>query len=357
MTGSPERAGNGSGTSILIVTDAWRPQVNGVVRSIEYTARELEKMGVRVEILSPQDFATLPCPTYPEIRLSLTHRGAIRRRIEASGCAHLHIATEGPLGLLAGSAARQIGMEFTTSYHTRFPEYVQARWPLPVGWLYAWFRRFHNFGAGCMVATETLRQDLAGRGFRNLVLWPKGVDAELFRPIGDSVLPEALPRPIFMNVGRVAVEKNIEAFLKLDLPGSKVGVGDGPDLDRLRRAYPAVHFTGGKSGEDLARHFASADVFVCPSRTETFGLVLLEALACGVPVAAYPVMGPKDVIADSGTGILSEDLRQAALDALDIPPERCRAWALRYSWANAARQFLDNATAPARAAGPVSAGG
>ncbi|WP_420403517.1 glycosyltransferase family 4 protein [Nisaea sp.] len=333
-------------TSILIVTDAWRPQVNGVVRSIEYTARELEAMGVRVEILSPQEFATMPCPTYPEIRLSLTHRRAIRRRIEALGCEHLHIATEGPLGLLAGSAARQIGMKFTTSYHTRFPEYVQARWPLPVGWLYAWFRRFHNFGAGCMVATETLRRDLAARGFRNLVIWPKGVDAELFRPFDGSVLPADLPRPVFMNVGRVSVEKNIEAFLDLDLPGSKVVVGDGPDLERLRSAYPAVHFTGGKTGENLARHFASADVFVCPSRTETFGLVLLEALACGVPVAAYPVMGPRDVIGDSGTGALSEDLRQAALDALDISREQCREWALHFSWAASARRFLESATGP-----------
>lgn len=333
-------------TSILIVTDAWYPQVNGVVRSTECTARELRAMGVRVEILSPQDFITIPCPTYPEIRLSLTHRGAVRKRMEALGCEHLHIATEGPLGLLAGAAARRTGMKFTTSYHTRFPEYVQARWPLPVGWLHAWFRRFHNFGAGCMVATDSLKRDLADRGFRNLVTWSRGVDAELFRPVAGSVLPADLPRPIFINVGRVAVEKNIRAFLDLDLPGSKVVVGDGPDLASLRRSYPAVHFTGGKSGEDLARHFASADAFVFPSRTDTFGLVLLEALACGVPVAAYPVMGPRDVIGDDGPGILSEDLRQAALDALDIPRDRCRAWALRFSWAASARQFLDNAVAP-----------
>ena len=333
-------------TSILIVTDAWRPQVNGVVRSLECTARELTAMGVRVEILSPQEFLTVPCPTYPEIRLSLTYRGVVRKRIADSGCEHLHIATEGPLGLLANAAARQIGMKFTTSYHTRFPEYVQARWPMPVGWLYAWFRRFHNFGAGCMVATDSLRRDLTDRGFRNLVTWSRGVDADLFHPIAESALPSDLPRPIFMNVGRVAVEKNIRAFLDLELPGSKVVVGDGPDLARLRRAYPTVHFTGAKFGEDLARHFASADVFVCPSRTETFGLVLLEALACGVPVAAYPVMGPTDVIGDSRTGVLSEDLRQAALDALGIPRERCRAWALRYSWAASARQFLDNAVAP-----------
>ena len=332
-------------TSILIVTDAWLPQVNGVVRSLEWTAGELEKMGVRVEFLSPQEFVTIPCPTYPDIRLSLTHRRAVQRRMAAYDCEHLHIATEGPLGLLAASAARRMGMPYTTGYHTRFPEYVEARWPLPVSWFYAWFRRFHNFGGGCMVATETLRADLERRGFRNLKMWSRGVDADLFRPAEDSVLPPDLPRPIFINVGRVSVEKNIKAFLDLDLPGSKVVVGDGPQLASLRKDYPEVHFTGAKSGEDLARHFASADAFVFPSLTDTFGLVILEALACGVPVAAYPVMGPRDVIGDSGTGVLSEDLRQAALDALQIPAERCRAWALKYSWASCTRQFLDNAVA------------
>lgn len=332
-------------TSILIVTDAWLPQVNGVVRSLEWTARELEKMGVRVEFLSPQEFVTIPCPTYPDIRLSLTHRRAVQRRMAAYDCEHLHIATEGPLGLLAASAARRMGMPYTTGYHTRFPEYVEARWPLPVSWFYAWFRRFHNFGSGCMVATETLRADLASRGFRNLMMWSRGVDADLFRPTEASVLPPDLPRPIFINVGRVSVEKNIKAFLDLDLPGSKVVVGDGPQLTSLRNDYPEVHFTGAKSGEDLARHFASADAFVFPSLTDTFGLVILEALACGIPIAAYPVMGPRDVIGSSGTGILSEDLRQAALDALKIPADRCRAWALKYSWASCTQQFLDNAVA------------
>jgi len=332
-------------TSILIVTDAWRPQVNGVVRSLECTVGELKRMGVRVEILSPQDYPTIPCPTYPEIRLALTYPGAVQRRMAEFGCEHLHIATEGPLGLLAAGAARRVGMPYTTSYHTRFPEYVKARWPLPAGWFYAWFRWFHNSGSGCMVATESLKQDLDDRGFRNLMPWSRGVHADLFRPIEGSVLPEDLPRPIFINVGRVSVEKNIKAFLDLDLPGSKVVVGDGPQLASLRRAYPEVCFTGEKSGGDLARHCASADVFVFPSLTDTFGLVLLEALACGVPVAAFPVMGPRDVIGDSGAGVLSEDLRQAALDALQIPGERCRERALEFSWASCARQFLDNAFA------------
>ncbi|MGB1025688.1 MAG: glycosyltransferase [Rhodospirillaceae bacterium] len=198
---------------------------------------------------------------------------------------------------------------------------------------------------------HSLHQELSGRGFRNLMRWSRGVDSELFRPRDQSVLPADLPRPIFMNVGRVAIEKNIRAFLDLDLPGSKVVVGDGPDLAALKRAYPSVTFCGGQYGEDLAKHFASADVFVCPSRTETFGLVLLEALACGVPVAAYPVMGPRDVIGDSGTGVLSEDLQQAALDALAISRQDCRDWALRYSWAESAQQFLRNALEPQTASG------
>lgn len=345
-------------TSILIATDAWRPQVNGVVRSLECTAEELVRMGIRVEVLSPQTFLTIPCPTYPEIRLSLTYRGAVQKRMLAYGCEHLHIATEGPLGLLAASAARRLGMPYTTSYHTRFPEYVEARWPFPVSWSYAWLRRFHNLGAGCMIATESLRQDLHERGFRNLMMWSRGVYADLFRPVEEPVLLQDLPRPIFINVGRVSVEKNIAAFLDLDLPGSKVVVGDGPALAKLRQEYPEVHFTGHKSGEDLARHYASADVFVFPSRTDTFGLVLLEALACGIPVAAFPVMGPRDVVGNSGVGVLSEDLRQAASDALQVPRKRCRERALEFSWAACARQFLDNvfaAQAAGKADGPLIA--
>ncbi|WP_417670940.1 glycosyltransferase family 4 protein [Roseibium sp.] len=332
-------------SSILVVTDAWHPQINGVVRSLERTAGELEAIGVKVAFLTPQDFTTLPCPTYPEIRLSLAHRGMVRKRIEAWGCDHLHIATEGPLGLMAASVARKDGIAFTTSYHTRFPEYVSARLPIPLSWSYGWLRRFHNSGQGCMVATRSLEDDLRARGFKNLQRWSRGVDEHLFRPCEGTALPPDLPRPIFMNVGRVAVEKNIEAFLELDLPGSKVVVGDGPQLEALKRKYSDVHFTGAKVGEDLARHYASADVFVFPSLTDTFGNVLLEALACGVPVAAYPVMGPIDVIGETGAGVLSDDLRQACLDALDIPADHCRQLALNYTWAASARQFLANAEA------------
>lgn len=330
-------------TSILIVTDAWRPQINGVVRSLERTAEELQALGVRIEFLSPQLFKTLPCPTYPEIRLSLTATGKVRQFIREFDCDHLHIATEGPLGLLAAKVARKDGMAFTTSYHTRFPEYLSARLPVPLSWSYRWLRGFHNSGNGCMVATQSLEDDLTARGFKKLVRWSRGVDENLFQPYEGSVLDPQLKGPIFMNVGRVAVEKNIRAFLELDLPGSKVVVGDGPQLDSLKREFPNVHFTGPKVGEELARHYASADVFVFPSLTDTFGNVLLEALACGVPVAAYPVMGPVDVIGDSGAGVLADNLQEAAIAALDIQRDHCRKVALQYTWAASAKQFLDNA--------------
>lgn len=329
-------------SSILIVTDAWHPQINGVVRSIERTAEELVAIGTRVEFLTPQAFKTLPCPTYPEIRLSLTHRGIVRRKIREFDCEHLHIATEGPLGILAASVARKAGEPFTTSYHTRFPEYVSARLPVPLSWSYGWLRRFHNSGCGCMVATRSLENDLRARGFENLMRWSRGVDEDLFKPYEGSVLPKDLPRPVFMYIGRVSVEKNIKAFLDLKLSGSKVVVGDGPQLEALRREYPDTHFTGAKVGEDLARHYSDADVFVFPSLTDTFGNVMLEAMACGVPVAAYPVMGPIDVIGETGAGVLSENLQEAAESALDIPRDHCRKIAMNYTWAASARQFLDN---------------
>lgn len=327
-------------TKILVVTDAWHPQINGVVRSLERTAQELERMGVGVDFLTPQEFRTLPCPSYPEIRLSLTGPGRVRRRIAESGADFVHIATEGPLGLLARHAQLSRGQTYTTSYHTRFPEYVSARFPVPESWSYALLRRFHNSGSACMVATASLELDLASRGFRHLRRWSRGVDHNLFRPQSLDVYGD-LPRPIFVNVGRVAVEKNIKAFLDLELPGSKVVVGGGPQLDALRRAYPHVHFTGPKTGEDLAAHYAAADVFVFPSLTDTFGNVLLEALACGVPVAAFPVTGPLDVIGTTGAGVLDRELGKAALAALDIDRERCREVALGYTWEKSARQFLN----------------
>ncbi|MBH0236818.1 glycosyltransferase family 4 protein [Methylobrevis albus] len=327
-------------TRITIVTDAWHPQVNGVVRSIDRNNTELRKMGVDVTMVTPQAFRTVPCPTYPEIRLSLTTPRRFAAEIAKGQPSYVHIATEGPLGLFARGWCRRQGLPFTTSYHTRFPEYVSARLPIPSSWLYAIVRRFHNSGAGCMVATESLARELTERGFVRLMRWSRGIDADLYRPRDKDFLD--LPRPIFMNVGRVSVEKNIEAFLDLDLPGTKVVVGDGPQLDALRRRYPDTVFTGAKFGEDLARHYAAADVFVFPSRTDTFGNVILEALASGVPVAAYPVMGPIDIVGSHPVGVLDEDLRTAALGALEMSPEACRKLALTYSWQAAALQFLTN---------------
>jgi glycosyltransferase involved in cell wall biosynthesis len=265
---------------------------------------------------------------------------AVARRIEAVAPDYIHIATEGPIGVLTRRWCRRTGRTFTTSYHTRFPEYLSARAPVPERWTYAWLRRFHNAGVGIMVSTPTLERDLAARGFLRLMRWTRGVDAELFRPREQSVLD--LPRPIFLYVGRVAVEKNLDAFLGLDLPGSKVIVGGGPQFEELRARYPAAHFTGPREGEALAQLYASSDVFVFPSLTDTFGIVLLEALASGLPVAAYPVMGPKDVIGEHPIGALDQDLRAACLRALTIPREACRAFALKHTWTESARQFLDN---------------
>lgn len=327
-------------TKLLIVTDAWRPQINGVVRSLERLSEELIKVGVEVDMLTPQEYTTLPCPTYPEIRLALTWKGQVARRIDRSKPDFVHVATEGPLGILTRWVVSNGGPGFTTSYHTRFPEYLSARLPVPEHLTYSWLRHFHNRSLGCMVATESLKRDLAARGFSNLMTWSRGVDQTQFHPRHEPIYD--LPRPIFLNVGRVAVEKNLEAFLKLDLPGSKVVVGDGPHLEQLKRKYPAVHFLGPKTGQELARCYADADVFVFPSRTDTFGNVVIEALASGVPVAAYPVMGPIDILGGTDAGVLSEDLREAALAALDVPEEAALARARDFTWAGTTQQFLNN---------------
>lgn len=325
---------------ILIATDAWHPQVNGVVRSLEQTAAAAAGFGVEIVFLTPQAFTTVPMPSYPEIRLALASPGAVERQIQALRPDYIHIATEGPIGLMVRRACLRRKRPFTTSYHTRFPEYVAARAPIPESFSYSLLRRFHNAGAGIMVSTPALEHELHQRGFLRLMRWSRGVDTTLFHPRDTNVFN--LPRPIFLYVGRVAVEKNIEAFLSLDLPGSKVVVGDGPALAGLRHAYPAVHFTGARQGEALAEAYASADVFVFPSLTDTFGIVLLEALASGLPVAAFPVTGPIDVIGDRGVGVLDMDLRKAALACLTIPRSRCHDEAKQYSWTAAARQFVDN---------------
>ncbi len=325
---------------IAIVTDAWSPQVNGVVTTLSRTRDTLTGFGHDVEVVHPGDFRTFPCPTYPEIRLAWRPTCGIRRRLEAFAPERIHIATEGPLGLAARNFCRRTKRRFTTSYHTQFPQYVRARLPVPLGASYAFLRWFHGGAARTMVATASQREHLANRGFENLAPWTRGVDTELFRPGEPHTLPD--PRPIWIYVGRVAVEKSIEDFLRLDLPGTKYVVGDGPERVALARDYPAVRFTGYRFGRELAEILGAADVFVFPSRTDTFGVVMLEAMACGLPVAAYPVTGPADVVEHGVTGILDTDLRRAALAALELDGDRCRQAALACSWEEATRQFFGN---------------
>ncbi|MCM2473055.1 glycosyltransferase family 1 protein [Rhizobium sp. CG5] len=331
---------------LTLVTDAWHPQVNGVVRSIENTNAVLARMGVEVSMVTPQPFRSIPMPTYPEIRLSLASYGQIARLIESQQPTFLHIATEGPLGLMARRWCLKNGMPFSTSYHTRFPEYVATRVPVPLGWLYAYVRWFHNRGGACMVATESLRRELEGKGLTNLCLWSRGIDTTLFHPAPLEDRPFDLPRPLYMTVGRVAVEKNLPAFLDLDLPGSKVVIGDGPARAELQARYPDVLFTGVKFGRELAAAYAQADVFVFPSKTDTFGNTILEALASGVPVAAFPVTGPVDILTpESQAGALDDDLALACRKALDCSREAARKLAETYSWEAATRQFFDNVQA------------
>ncbi|WP_114769450.1 glycosyltransferase family 4 protein [Microvirga subterranea] len=325
---------------LLIATDAWRPQINGVVRSLEYMAAEASHFGAEVTILSPDRFPSMPMPGYPEIRLALARPGPVARIVDQVKPTHVHIATEGPIGFAVRAACRRRRMAFTTSYHTRFPEYLSARAPIPQAWSYRALRWFHGEARAMMVSTASLERELEGRGFRRIRRWTRGVDTQLFRPRHERVLDSRAP--IFLSVGRIAVEKNLEAFLALDLPGTKVVVGDGPARHDLQRRFPRVRFLGALTGEDLARVYASADVFVFPSLTDTFGIVLLEALASGLPIAAYPVTGPADVIGSSGCGSLCEDLREAALAALDIPQSRCRAYGETFTWRESARQFFRN---------------
>lgn len=336
----PDRAWNLEVKRILFVTDAWEPQVNGVVQTLKSLFAALAAIDIEVAHLTPAGHRTLPLPSYPDIRLALTTRRRIAQRLEEIRPDHVHIVTEGPLGIHARRVCLARGLPFTTSYHTRFPEYLRARVPVPETWSYRWLRAFHNSGSGTMVATPSLKRELEAHGFERLMLWGRGVDTEGFHPRLRGDL--GVGPPVFLYVGRVAVEKNLPAFLDLDLPGTKVVVGEGPDLAILKSRYPGVVFAGTKRGEELARHFASADVFVFPSRTDTFGLVLLEALASGTPVAAYPVTGPADIFADGRGGVLSEDLGMAALKALDIPREAAREKALEYGWDACARTFMDN---------------
>ena len=325
--------------SILIATDAWRPQVNGVVSTLERMSEAAIELGAAFDFLTPQGMWTAPLPSYPEIRLAIPALGWIGERIEEARPDHIHIATEGPIGWLTRRYCLKRKRIFTTSYHTRFPEYMSARTGVPEWLTYAGLRCFHAPSAAVMAPTPAIVADLARRGFGRVRLWTRGVNHAIFSPGRKRALD--LKRPIFLSVGRIAVEKNLEALLGLDLPGSTVIVGDGPARRRLERRYRHAHFLGAREGEALADIYASADVFVFPSRTDTFGLVMIEAMASGVPVAAFPVPGPIDVVAPEA-GVLDEDLRAACLKALTIPRERPREHSLRFTWKESARQFLDN---------------
>lgn len=324
---------------ILLVSDAWTPQINGVVVTLRHTIACLEELGHEVKVISPEGFRTVPMPTYPEIRLAVLPGRRVAREIEQWQPEAIHISTEGPLGLAARNYCVRHGLAFTTAYHTCFPEYIQARIRLPLRVGYAAMRWLHGPASAVMVATPAIRQLLTDRGFRNVAHWSRGVDTQLFQPARTRL---AFPGPIFLYVGRIAVEKNLPAFLELDLPGTKVLVGDGPQRAELERRYPQARFLGFKQGAELAACFQGADVFVFPSRTDTFGLVLIEAMACGTPVAAYPVRGPVDVVTDARAGVLDQDLRFAAMKALQLDRAAARRHAEQYSWSRCTQQFVGN---------------
>ncbi|ADM08341.1 hypothetical protein PB2503_01312 [Parvularcula bermudensis HTCC2503] len=337
-----------SGLKIVIATDAWKPQLNGVVTTLDTLGRILTKFGNEVLYITPQDFKSIPMPTYSEIRLSLFPNRKVASMLNKFKPDAIHIATEGPIGRATRRFCRRRKYPYTTSFHTRFAEYAHERTGFPISWGYALLKDFHKHGEAMMVATPGLIEELSGRGFENMRLWERGVDTDQFRPLDSDVLKD-LPRPIFTYVGRIAVEKTLEDFLDLDLPGSKVIVGAGPQEAELRQKYPAVHFVGKHFGDDLVKYYSASDVFVFPSRTDTFGLVNVEALACGVPVASYPVRGPLEILADAppGCGCLDEDLKTACMTALETrDPEACRAHALTFSWDAAARQFIANLEIP-----------
>lgn len=324
---------------IMIVTDAWKPQVNGVVRTLDTTKRELMKKGHRVEMVTPLGCTTISMPTYSEIDLVLSPKKYVVEKLNQFNPEMIHIATEGPLGWSARKLCKKNNLKFTTSFHTQFPEYIHARTRLPTGFSYKILKRFHSLARQVMVTTKSMERKLKHIGFQNLTSWSRGVDTELFRPMSMS---KNSNKPILLYVGRIAVEKNLEAFLSMDIDAVKYVVGDGPQLPQLKLKYPNVIFTGAKFGQDLVQYYAMADAFVFPSRTDTFGLVMLEALACGTPVAAYPVEGPIDVIQSDEIGCLDLDLKKATLNALKKSRKLCREFALMQSWARCTTQFYNN---------------
>jgi glycosyltransferase involved in cell wall biosynthesis len=325
---------------IALASDAWTPQTNGVVTTLKATAGTLERLGHEVRVISVQGLASIPCPSYPEVRLAVAPGAHVARELKAFRPHALHIATEGPLGLAVRRYCRVRAVPFTTSYHTRYPEYLAARWPVPLSVSYAWLRRFHAAAVRTFVSSGSLEGQLARRGFSRLHLWRRGVDLHTFRPLTAHALLSGLHRPIMACVGRLAVEKNLEAFLSLNCAGTKLVIGDGPQREALASRYPQVVFTGYRFGAELAALLGGTDVLVFPSRTDTFGLVMIEALACGVPVAAFPAPGPLDVIEQGVTGVLHEDLRVAIASALRLDRRVCAARAARFSWDAATEQFL-----------------
>ncbi|MEM7027923.1 MAG: glycosyltransferase family 1 protein [Pseudomonadota bacterium] len=325
---------------IMIVTDAWAPQINGVVTTLEKMGEELNKLGNTVQYITPEGFITIPCPSYPSIRLAIFPNKRVAEMIEAFQPEAMHIATEGPLGKAARKYCIKNKIKFTTSYHTQFPEYVRLRAPIPLSWTYKYLNNFHKKAECTLVPTPSQQQKLIDRNFSNVKVWCRGVDTDLFQPKDKSFIKAT--RPVSMYMGRVAIEKNMEAYLSLDLPGTKYIVGDGPDFEMLEAKYPDAVFTGFKRGEELVQYLAAADVFVFPSLTDTFGLVMLEAMACGVPVAAFPVTGPIDVVQQGVTGALSEDLQEAINEALTLNPEDCIEYASNNSWAHCADMFFNH---------------
>jgi glycosyltransferase involved in cell wall biosynthesis len=325
---------------VLLVTDTWKPQVNGVVRTYRQLQATAKKQQIEILPITPYQYCSIPCPTYPELRLALASPKSVEIEIRKHSPDYIHVATEGPLGISAAIACSRLGIPFTTSYHTRFPEYFALRHLLPRSFIYMAQKRFHNSSIGTMIRSPHLSAQLANKGFQKLLPWTGGVDACLFHPRKTRVFESR--RPIFLYVGRLAVEKNIEAFLGLSLPGTKVVVGHGPHAAKLQKRYRDVTFCGLRSGVGLAQLYASADVFVFPSRTDTFGLTILEAMASGVPVAAYPVPGPADLVVSGTTGVLHEDLRVACLAALELNRRCARDYAEEYSWEQATNGFIRN---------------
>lgn len=316
------------------------PQVNGVVRTLRTTIDQLESWGHQVLCINPGMFKTIPLPSYPDIRLAVLPYRGVRQRLEAFQPQAIHLSTEGPIGWSGRRYCRENHLPFTTAYHTRFPEYLRLRAPVPLSLSYAYMRLFHGEAAGIMCATESMSKTLNERGFFKLRRWSRGVDLQRFRPRLESTYD--LPRPIHLHLGRVAVEKNINAFLDLEMPGSKVIIGDGPARKALQARHPDAHFLGYLGGDALSRHLAGADVLVFPSRTDTFGLVMLEAMACGVPVAAYPVEGPLDLVINGINGWLEDDLQTAVQSALSVERASCRQFAEGFSWQACSQQFLTN---------------